>query len=182
MKKVFVFFVLYFAFSSPLSATEPPRIDGVRTTYDSELRFSFYVSGAFKKDLEDAINSGMPTSFTYVVKLYRKKNMWLDEQLGSWKFNHTVKYDALKQEYQVNIEEKNSIETTKDFDVAKAMMVTGNDVIISPIPALKKNEVYELKLMAELDVVRIPSVFKYLFFFVKLWDFKTDWYSHEFTI
>ncbi|MFZ3072900.1 MAG: DUF4390 domain-containing protein [Thermodesulfobacteriota bacterium] len=182
MKKVFVFFVLYFAFSSPLPAATGPRVDGVRTIYDSELRFSFYVSGAFKKDLEDAVNSGMPTSFTYKVKLYRKKNMWFDEQLGSWKFNHTVKYDALKQEYQVSIEEKNLVETTKDFDTAKAMMATGNDVIISPIPALKKGEFYEIKLMAELDVVRIPSVFKYLFFFVKLWDFETDWYSHRFTI
>ena len=66
-----MFYLLLFLL--PFLQAEPPRIDGGKDNLRLELRFSFYVSGAFKKDLEDAINSGMPTSFTYVVKLYSEE-------------------------------------------------------------------------------------------------------------
>ncbi len=61
-------------------------------------------------------------------------------------------------------------------------MVTGDEIIISPLPALKKGETYELKLKAELDTVDLPFLLKYMFFFVKLWDFETNWYVYRLSL
>jgi hypothetical protein len=32
---------------------------------------------------------------------------------------------------------------------------------------------------AKLDKVRLPLYMEYVFFFVSLWDFETDWYRQE---
>ncbi len=174
--------VVLILFSTSAALAAEARIDDVRVRYGSGLTASFVVKGAFTKDIEEAINSGLPTTFTFIVKLYRKNVLWPDEHMGTWSFNHTVKYDALKQEYVVDIEEKNRREKTKDFERMKTLMVTGDEIIISPLPALKKGETYELKLKAELDTVDLPFLLKYMFFFVKLWDFETNWYVYRLSL
>jgi len=35
-------------------------------------------------------------------------------------------------------------------------------------------------MMAELDKIRLPLYLHYVFFFLSLWDFETDWYAVDF--
>jgi hypothetical protein len=148
-------------------------IEGFKAEYGSELRLSFAVEGAFTPDIMEAIHSGMPTTFVFIIKLDRKRGFFLDEHIGTWKFSHTVKYDALKNEYAVQMGEKNSTERTKDEERMRELMAGVESVAVSPLPALQKGETYEAGITAELDTLKIPFPFKYLFFFLKLWDFKT---------
>ncbi|MBI5599819.1 MAG: DUF4390 domain-containing protein [Deltaproteobacteria bacterium] len=181
MKKLLLTVLMLSVIAPPAFAGDA-RIEAVKAEYLSQLKVSFVVMDAFKKDIEEAIHSGIPTSFTFIVRLYHKKDLWFAEELGTWRFNHTVKYDSLKEEYEVLIEEKNSREKTKDFGEVKRLMTTGTDVIVSPLPALKPGETYELMLKAKLDTVTLPSILNYMLFFVKLWDFETSWYHYWFTI
>ncbi len=162
------------------SAAEP-RVEDVVFDYQDEMKLSFAVKDAFNEDIEEAIKSGIPTSFTFVVKLNRSRGLWLDENIGTWRFNHTVKYDSLKQEYEVRLEESNTTEKTKDFAEMKSLMSEGTKIDISPVPALEQGYTYDLKVKAELDTVHLPFYLDYLVFFVKLWDFETDWYTYSFT-
>lgn len=158
------------------------RIEGVRVEYGSNLRVSFTVADAFKRDIEEAIQSGLPTSFTFMVKVVRKRGLWFDERLGAWSFKHTVRYDALKEEYELNMEEKNLKERTRDAGEMKRLMTTGEDIIISPLSALKAGEAYDVLIKAKLDTVNLPAILNYMLFFVKLWDFETDWYAHRLAV
>jgi len=47
---------------------------------------------------------------------------------------------------------------------------------IRPTPPLKSGIPIYLRIKAALDPVRLPLHSEYLFFFVSLWDFKTDWH------
>jgi len=63
----------------------------------------------------------------------------------------------------------------------KELMVTGDHVIISPLPSLIPGRTYELMIKAELTTVDLPLFLDNVFFFVKLWDFKTGWKVYRFS-
>lgn len=170
------------ALAAPVSSGEP-RITGVKVETSSPLRVSFAVADAFNSDIEEAIKSGIPTSFTYLVDLGRPSLLWFDEGLGSWEFRHTVKYDTLREEYTVVMDEvgRQGVKT-KDFDEMKRLMTTVGDVEFMPSRPLVTGEKYRLRVKAELKTTRFPFLLDYMFFFVKLWDFETDWHSHDFDI
>ncbi|MCK5235976.1 MAG: DUF4390 domain-containing protein, partial [Deltaproteobacteria bacterium] len=130
--------------------------------------------------IEEAINSGMPTIFTFKVKMYGVKRFWPDDKIGTWRFNHTVKYDSLLEEYTVTLQESGEIIKTKDFNEMKKLMSTVSDMNISPMPKLVAGKSYRIKVKAELDPVKLPFHLDYLMFFVKLWDFETEWFDHGF--
>lgn len=170
------------AFSCEALASRQARITGVSVEYNENLQASFVVDGAFSKGIDEAIASGMPTSFTFIIKLYRSRwFFWPDKHIGTWKFNHTVKYDLLTEEYEVTLEERNYTEKTRDPARMKELMTTGDHIIISPLPALLPGYTYELMIKAELDTVDLPLFLDNVFFFVKLWDFKSSWYIHRFS-
>ncbi len=173
-----VLFILT-VYCSPAQGADITRL---KVEHSPQFRVSFFIKDAFTKDIEEAIKSGIPTSFTFIIKLYRKKPLWPDELVGSWRFDHTVRYDILKEVYEVVLAEKNTTEKVKDREKMHILMSTVSDMTISPTPVLKEGEVYELRIKAKLYTVRLPFLLKYVLFFLKFWDVETGWYVYRFTV
>lgn len=146
-------------------------------------QISFEIKNAFTKEIEEGIKSGMPTSFTFFVELYRKQGIWFDELLVEQVFKHTVKYDTLKEEYEIVLEEKpqNSIRV-KEIEQAKKIMADSENIIIPHPSTLKKEEQYQLRIRATLDAIDLPFPLNYMLFFVSFWNYETDWYEKEFIL
>ncbi len=166
-------------YCSPAQGADITRL---KVEHSPQFRVSFFIKDAFTKDIEEAIKSGIPTSFTFIIKLYRKKTLWPDELVGSWRFDHTVRYDILKEVYEVVLAEKNTTEKVKDRKKMHILMSTVSDMVISPTPVLKEGEVYELRIKAKLYTVRLPFLLKYVLFFLKFWDVESSWYVYRFTV
>ncbi len=158
------------------------RIDEVAVTRNSGLSISFSVKDAFTKEIEEAVKSGIPTAFTFIVKLNRVREFWRDEALGVWRFKHTVKYDSLKDEYEIRRDETgDEAIRTKDIVDMKKLMTVCPGVVLGSAAAIDKGRNYEIMIMAELRAVELPFLLDYVFFFVKLWDVDTDWYTYSFS-
>ncbi|MBI5888609.1 MAG: DUF4390 domain-containing protein [Deltaproteobacteria bacterium] len=158
-----------------------PAIDGVRVESGADIRVSFTVMNAFTKEIEEAIRSGVPTSFTFFMELARVKSHWFNEGVGKWQFRHTVKYDTLKEEYEITRDEADVVRT-KEFGEMKKIMSTGSAVTLDYAAPAAAGQDYELKIKAELRTVKLPFLLNYMFFFVRYWDFETDWYAYNFRI
>jgi len=181
-----------FALLFPIQAfAQGVRIDNVIVTNTPQaVMVSFEVKDAFTKDIEEAIKSGIPTTFTFFVELYKKRELWFDERIVSLQFRHTVKYDTLKEEYEVYLEENqpsNGVRI-KEISKVKDMMVkirgigdTSGGIPVIPHLALEKGGRYQLRMKAELDTINLPFPLNYMLFFVSFWDFETDWHVEEFT-
>lgn len=165
----------------PAHAASDARIDEVAMGSDNQFSVSFVVKNAFTKEIEEAIRSGVPTSFKFIVKLSRVNSLWFNDEVASREFRHTVKYDTLKEEYEVTLDEVPAPFRTKDFSEMKKAMATGSAVPLEAKVAFVNGAVYELRLMAELRTVKLPFLLDYMLFFVKYWDFETDWYTLRFT-
>jgi len=139
-------------------------------------KVSFVVENCFTEKMNEAIQSGIKTVFTFYLQAYQKRKLWRDREVASMEFHHTIQFDPIRGEYSVTLEENRSSRTTSDLEEAKRWMAKAVEVEVRPSSQLKPGIPTELRIKAELDPVKLPFHLEYLFFFVSLWDFETKWH------
>ena len=174
--------LLIIVLSSSIATAKEARVDKLFVSKKPNLNLSFVISDAFKPEIEEGIKSGIPTTFTFYVELHRVRRMWPDKTVEKWTFNHTVKYDTLKEEYEVTLNELDEVIRTKDFTEMKRLMVTGEAIKLKTDKPLKAGSRHTLRMMAQMDTVKLPFLLRHMLFFVKFWDFETDWYIYRLSI
>ncbi|MBI5885105.1 MAG: DUF4390 domain-containing protein [Deltaproteobacteria bacterium] len=183
MKRPICLFITVILLALPVFcfAAADARINNVRVAPvngSGAVSVSFSVSDAFTKEIDDAIKSGLATSFTFRVEVERKNTLWFDHNEADVRFRHTVKYDTLRDEYNLTLDEAaNTVERTKDAVSMKELMSVCNGVVLRPQAGFVKGENYEIRIKAELHTIKLPMGLDYVLFFVKLWDFETDWHT-----
>ncbi len=180
--KLFVLALLVvLALTTVLGARQAQITDIIVTNNQDHLLVYFYTKGCFTPEMNKAIMSGIPTTFNFFLELYKPRSFWPNKKLVALKLNHTIKYDTLREEFQVTLSERgNQTFILKDFAKAQEMMVDVSNVQVIPLKQLERNSQYQLRIKAELSKVTLPLYLHYVLFFVSLWDFETDWYLVEF--
>jgi hypothetical protein len=152
----------------------------VSNTRDDLLLY-LNLEGAFSEKLKKAILSGVPASFSFLAKLNKVRDMWLDEVIADITVTHTIKYDNLKKEFFVRRSWRNNeLEVTKSFIEAQKWMSEVNSLKIIPLGQLEKGQQYQLRTKAEVSKQTLPFYLHYVLFFISLWDIETDWYTIDF--
>jgi hypothetical protein len=152
----------------------------VSNTRDDLLLY-LTLEGAFREELQKAILSGVPTSFSFFAKLNKVRNFWFDKDIADIEVTNTIKYDNLKKEFIVEHSWKpDNHEVTKSFKEAKKWMTEINSLKIIPLNRLEKDAHYQLRVKAEVSKKTLPLYLHYILFFVSLWNFETDWYAIDF--
>jgi len=155
--------------------------DIVLTNTRDNLLVYFTVKNCFTPNITKAIEAGVPTSFTFVVKLYEVKRFWPDRLISSLDFTHEVSYDNLKKQYSVRLSERaDGLIRVKDFKAARKLMAEVVALKLANLKLLRKGMHYQVRMMAELDKIRLPLHLHRILFFLSLWDFRTDWYTLDF--
>jgi len=181
LKKGLTFLFLFFFFTNTAIAHEVTLKDIIVTTSKESLLLYFTIEGCFTKKMQEAIFNGIPVTFTFIIKLNKKRTFFPDKKISDFKIYHTIKYNQLKDVFEVKRTERpEEVLTLKDFSQAKHLMAEVKTEV-APLFKLKKGGKYQLSLKAELNKVRLPLYLHYIFFFVSLWNFETDWYNVIFT-
>jgi len=179
-------FVLSFLFGISLLSALPAQgrdagISEVLITQNIEhIHLYAKVTNAFTRDMESAILAGVPTTFTFLLELYQERALWLDKKVASVMIKHTIKYDNIKKTFYVWSAGHHEPEGFQDLEAAKHAMAELNGIIVASVKDLRKNTPTYLMIKAKLDKVRLPLGMEYVFIFVSLWDFETDWYKQRF--
>jgi len=139
-------------------------------------KVSFDVENCFTEKMEEAIQSGIRTTFTFYGNLYQKRSWWQDRRVTSAEFRHTVQYHPIQKVFQVRLGENHSSLAASSLEEAKKLMSKVKEFEIRSSSPLDPGVPGYFRIKAELDPVRLPLHLEYLFFFVSLWDFETDWH------
>ena len=164
----------------PLSAfCQKAAIKNVQVKGGSEVwRISFDVENCFTEKMEEAVQSGIRTTFTFYVNLYQKRSWWKDRKVASAEFRHTVQYHPIQKVFQVRLGEGQTYRVASSMEEAKKLMSEVRELEIRSSSPLDPGVPSYFRIKAELDPVRLPLHLEYLLFFVSLWDFETDWHLH----
>ena len=179
-RSIFLIFSVFLVFSPPLSAENAGIRDLLVTNNANHVLVYARVMNCFTKDIEAAILAGVPTTFTFVVDLFQQRSWWLDRKVTRVTIKQTIKYDNVKKLFYVYFDGDKEPTSFQDFEGAKWVMVDLNGIPVAQLETLKRNEYYYVRIKAKLDKVRLPLHMEYVFFFVSLWDFETDWYREGF--
>ncbi|MEJ2096015.1 MAG: DUF4390 domain-containing protein [Deltaproteobacteria bacterium] len=182
-KKLIIGLVCALLLFQPLSAySQDAKLKNIIVTNTrDDLLVYLTVDGAFTEEMETAVLSGVPATFSFFVNLYRARRLWFDKQIVDLKVTHTIKYDNLKNEYIIYRSwDDNSPKTVKSFAEAKKLMTEVDSLAVVPLKRLEKGARYQIRTKAQLSKLTLPFYLHYVFFFVSLWDFETDWYTIDF--
>jgi len=179
--KLFIFFllaVLTVCLPVTVCALNKAEISNIEIDKDGrDLEVSFHLSECFSSDMEEAILDGVPTTFRILVSL-EKPSLILKSKLADFSLRHTIKYNRLNNEFQVDLpEHPQKTLVTRNFDEAKKWMSTVENLPVVPTCWLNKNQEYSLSVKAELSKVELPLFLRYILFWVSLWDFETEWHT-----
>lgn len=168
------------------SAKNKAEIADVQVNHEGEiLLVGFRIENCFNPDMEEAIRSGMSTTFRIRVVLDKTgfSLLPLRSPILDMVLERTIRYDRLRQEFIVQIPEfSERIYTTSDFEEAKNLMTTVRGLPVIPLWRLQKDQTYQLRLKAELSKFQLPAFLRYIFFFVTMWDFESDWQRVNFSL
>lgn len=162
-------------------ATEARVTDLLISNTPDNLLVYLKLENCFTEKIEEAILSGIPTTFTFILELYRERDWWFDDKVSFREVKHTIKYNNIKKIFYVLFSEgEREPEQFKEFSEAKIAMSQLNGIVFIPLNQLTKGGRYYLQVKAKLDEVRLPLHLEYVFFFVSLWDFETNWARQDF--
>ncbi|MDH5762104.1 MAG: DUF4390 domain-containing protein [Nitrospinota bacterium] len=140
-------------------------------TLDAEL------IDAFSEKIKEAIESGVPMTFTYEIELRKQSSVFGDEVVSQNKVTQTVQFDTLKKVYQFSSQGKNVNRqvSTKSIERYQELMLTLKDIPIAHVFKLDPEEKYYVRVKAEMEADGLWFPFNYLLFFVPFNNFETPW-------
>jgi len=181
---LFVLFLdsfLLFLFPVKSFGIEARISDFLITGASDNVLIYFRVDNCFTSKMEEAILAGIPTTFTFLIELHEERKRNFDKLISSSEIKHTIKYDNIKKIFYVTYtEEGRKPEQFSYLPRAKTSMSEVNGFAVIPLKQLVRNKRYYVRVKAKLDKVRLPLHLEYVFFFLSLWDFETDWYRQDF--
>jgi hypothetical protein len=164
---------------SPANARDAEIRDVLVTRQGDEITVYARVTNCFTKGMESAIMAGVPTTFTFLLELNRERNFWFDNKVVGAVIRQTIKYDSVKKLYFVSTANGKGATAFQDLESAKRAMAEITGTLVIPRNTDKRQRPFYVMIKAKLDKVRLPLYMEYVFFFVSLWDFETDWYRQE---
>jgi len=187
MKLCIIFWIIFISlfFSSP-SKADSPTIQNIRISNSpTHLNLRFYLANNFSPKIEEAINNGIPTTFTYSVMLYQESSFWNDKFLTTNTILKTITFDNLKNEYTIVTTIKESENSPSSLVVptlneAKKNMSQVEIISVYPIWKLERNNTYYFEIKAAAEGVKPPPYIHYFLFFLDWKYFDTDWVIEKF--
>jgi hypothetical protein len=117
---------------------------------DGHVLVSFELTDAFSADVRDAIQSGLPTTFSYDLEL-RRGTALFDRTVASVTVEASVRFDNLTRRYQISRAFDGRVEDarpTEDQDAVRRWLTHFDQVPLSTTSALEVNGEYYIRVRA----------------------------------
>ena len=158
--------------TAPLTAAPPsPTIENLAATADAgRVSVRFNLAGAFENgEMVEALKSGLPTSFTFSIEIFRDRPNWFDDSIAKARVEVICTYNSLTREYLLNYRRDKHLvrsETFTDQAELERKMTTVEEADLFEIGTRKP---YKLKVRAKADLMR-----GWLMYVIP-WEVSTKW-------
>lgn len=184
-KPIFFSFILLLILIIPsLSCSEgnPERqatiTELTATTSESHLIVFGTLENSFTSEMIEILHSGIPLRFSFFVELYKTIEKGPDELIVTHNFHHAMTFDTLKENYKVSLEEDNNkILSFRSLFEAQKEINEINGAKVVELKQLLPNNLYKLRIRAELYQKTLPLSLHSILPFLSWWDVETEWHT-----
>jgi hypothetical protein len=148
--------LLSFSLSTALSAAPAPAIENLAATVaNGRVSVRFSLTNAFADgEMVEALQSGVPTSFTYVVEIFRDRPNWFDDGIARARIEVICTFNSVTREYLLNYRRDDRLvrsETFPDLTALERGMTRVEETALFDVTGRKA---YKLKVRAKADLMR----------------------------
>ncbi|HYC58469.1 MAG TPA: DUF4390 domain-containing protein [Thermoanaerobaculia bacterium] len=141
-----------------MSVAAAPRADIANLAArgaNGKVSVRFNLAGAFANgEVIDALQSGLPTSFSYIVEIFRDRPNWFDDGIARARIEVICTFNSVTREYLLNYRRDDRLvrsETFTDLAALERAMTTIDEPDLFDIGRRKP---YKLKVRAKADLMR----------------------------
>ncbi len=151
-------------------AADPRIVEMSAIAENGKVSVRFRMADAFTNgEVIEALQSGLPTSFTYVVEIYRDRPNWFDDGIATARIEVICTFNSVTREYLLNYRRDRKLvrsETFTDLDMLEVRMTRVEEMDLFEIGSRKP---WKLKVRAKADLMRG------WLFYVMPWEVSTGW-------
>ena len=165
-------FLLLYLLPVAAFAAEPSIENLSAAAANGKVSVHFSLASGFDRpETVQALQSGIPTAFTYVVEIYRDRPNWFDEGIGRSRIEIIATFNSVTREYLLNYRRDRRLvrsETFTDLSTLEKRMTTIDEPELFDIGSRRP---YKLRIRAKADFMR-----DYLLYFIPR-EMSTRWRS-----
>ncbi len=162
--------ILINAIAASVLAADPTIDNLTATAANGKVSAHFTLLNAFDRaEIVQGLQSGVPTSFGYVVEVYRARPKWFDEGIDRSHIEVIATFNSVTREYLMNYRRDRKLvrsETFTDLEKLEKRMTTIDEPDLFDIG---NQRAYKLRLRVKADVMR-----GWALYFIP-WNFSTRW-------
>ena len=152
------------------------------TTSENHLIVFGTLENSFNSEMIEILHSGIALRFSFFIELFKTTGKEPDELIATHNFQHTMTFDTLKENYKVTLEEDNNkVLSFRSFFEAQKEINEINGARVVELKQLLPNNLYKLRIRAELYQKTLPLSLHNILPFLSWWDIETDWHTILFT-
>jgi len=163
-----------------LAADKAVVRDLVVANSSRDLLLYFQVGEIFRPDMEEGVMNGIPASLTFLVNLRELKDGQPGRSLAEMTISHTLSYDALRENFRLNLSEVQGVQNCTSLDKARRKLTEVNGARVVGLDTLRPGTEYDLAVKVRLEGKSLPLSINYLAPFWKSGENESDWYHVQF--
>jgi hypothetical protein len=165
-----ILFLVSLLLTVSVHAADPSIEKLSATAQNGKVTVRFHLADAFGNgEMVDALQSGLPTSFTYEVEIFRDRPNWFDEGIGRARIEVICTFNSVTREYLLNYRRDKKLvrsETFSDLPSLQQRMTVVDEPDLFDIGGRRP---YKLKVRARADLMHG------FVFYVVPWEVSTRW-------
>ena len=170
MRSFVVASILYCLASAAFPAEGEPRIEHLgATAANGQVSVHFSLSNAFRDETLQSLQSGVPTSLTYVVEIFRDRPHWFDEGIARSRIEVIATFNSVTREYLLNYRRDRRLVRSEVFSDLASLQHRMTTIDEPSLFDIGHRRPYKLKVRAKADLMK-----GWLLYFIP-WDDSTRW-------
>ena len=167
----FAFGVLFFGLATAASASPDPHIQELSAIANaSRVTVHFTLADGFEnEETTKALESGLPTSFTYVVEIFRDRPNWFDEGIGRSHIEVIATFNSVTREYLLNYRRDRRLVKSETFTDVAALQKRMTTIDEPDLFDIGQRRPYKIKVRVRADLRR-----GWLLYLIP-WEVSTRW-------
>ncbi len=140
---------------APATAGEPAieNLGALATPGGVSIRFSL-ANGFRNGQTVQSLESGLPTSFTYVVEIFRDRPRWFDEAIGRSRIEVIATFNSVTREYLLNYRRDRKLVRSETFSNVSSLQQRMTTIEEPNLFAIGRRRPHKLKVRVKADLMR----------------------------
>jgi Domain of unknown function (DUF4390) len=137
-------------------AAPQPTIENLdATAANGKVSVRFTLDGAFRStEMVEALRSGLPTSFTYEVEIFRDRPNWFDDSIDRARIEVICTFNSLTREYLLNYRRNRHLVRSETFTDLAALVVRMTTIDEADLFDIGGRKPYKMKVRVKADLMR----------------------------